>query len=469
MRRMTDEIVPMLNKLWQKGQGLISRLLNATDHTITKLSFLVEDKLVELDRYMKDRRKLMNDIHEKQTQIENLQAEITRINNSKTERLMLLYELLAEKNSELIATQRKYFMLEKNITEYRNKLNALTLEKAESIRERNSLRNEYDNLQQIVQANIDKITTLNKELNELKKKQYHSENTVFVQQEIDKKNREIDKLKEENKNYHTQMSQIEQQLLEKAKEIAKLNIELQKAEVELNDKKAKIIQLNQIITQKSNEVEIHKAQLHKQKEEIEVAWNFASEYEQQLITLQKEKKILEKELLEQEEEFTINIANYEAQIKHYQAELDEKIDYLAIEKVNNNESSMLSREQEEILQQEYEPRFRVLYKNSVFHHRFLEDFFMLVPSDRLKIEAVIAQLNYNYDLHVTKVRPNTIKTRAGSLLEYPFGERNVGRIYFIRNNGKIHYYRISRTKNGRGKLDQKRVIMWLQKNLSEIK
>ena len=166
MRRMTDEIVPMLNKLWQKGQGLISRLLNATDHTITKLSFLVEDKLVELDRYMKDRRKLMKDIHEKQTQIENLQAEITRINNSKTERLMLLYELLAEKNSELIATQRKYFMLEKNITEYRNKLNALTLEKAESIRERNSLRNEYDNLQQIVQANIDKITTLNKELNE---------------------------------------------------------------------------------------------------------------------------------------------------------------------------------------------------------------------------------------------------------------------------------------------------------------
>lgn len=347
MRRMTDEIVPMLNKLWQKGQGLISRLLNATDHTITKLSFLVEDKLVELDRYMKDRRKLMNDIHEKQTQIENLQAEITRINNSKTERLMLLYELLAEKNSELIATQRKYFMLEKNITEYRNKLNALTLEKAESIRERNSLRNEYDNLQQIVQANIDKITTLNKELNELKKKQYHFENTVFIQQEIDKKNREIDKLKEENKNYHTQMSQIEQQLLEKAKEIAKLNIELQKAEVELNDKKAKIIQLNQIITQKSNEVEIHKAQLHKQKEEIEVAWNFASEYEQQLITLQKEKKILEKELLEQEEEFTINITNYEAQIKHYQAELDEKIDYLAIEKVNNNESSMLSREQED--------------------------------------------------------------------------------------------------------------------------
>lgn len=82
MRRMTDEIVPMLNKLWQKGQGLISRLLNATDHTITKLSFLVEDKLVELDRYMKDRRKLMNDIHEKQTQIENLQAEITRINRA---------------------------------------------------------------------------------------------------------------------------------------------------------------------------------------------------------------------------------------------------------------------------------------------------------------------------------------------------------------------------------------------------
>ena len=135
------------------------------DFIINKLSFLVEDKLVELDRYMKDRRKLMNDIHEKQTQIENLQAEITRINNSKTERLMLLYELLAEKNSELIATQRKYFMLEKNITEYRNKLNTLTLEKAESIRERNSLRNEYDNLQQIVQANIDKITTLNKELN----------------------------------------------------------------------------------------------------------------------------------------------------------------------------------------------------------------------------------------------------------------------------------------------------------------
>lgn len=89
----------------------------------------------------------------------------------------------------------------------------------------------------------------------------------------------------------------------------------------------------------------------------------------------------------------------------------------------------------------------------------------MIPSDRLRVEACIVNLNFNYDHHMYKVRPNTVKTKANTTInEYPFGHDKVGRIYFKRENGKVNFYRISRTKNGKGNLDQDRVIEWLKRN-----
>ena len=119
----------------------------------------------------------------------------------------------------------------------------------------------------------------------------------------------------------------------------------------------------------------------------------------------------------------------------------------------------------QILEQEYEPRFRTLYKECNIHSEFYRDFFSLIPSDRLRVEACIVNLNFNFQLHMSKIRPNTVKTNHGTTIyEYPFGQDRVGRIYFNKDKGSVNFYRISRTKNGKGKLDQDRVIAWLKKN-----
>lgn len=118
-----------------------------------------------------------------------------------------------------------------------------------------------------------------------------------------------------------------------------------------------------------------------------------------------------------------------------------------------------------ILEQEYEPRFAELYKNCIFHKEFFRDFFTLIPSDRLRVEACIVNLTYRYEENAHKIRPNNVRTnRKLTINEYPFGQDHLGRIYFKKRNHQVEFYRISRTKNGKGDLNQQQVIAWLQKN-----
>jgi hypothetical protein len=115
------------------------------------------------------------------------------------------------------------------------------------------------------------------------------------------------------------------------------------------------------------------------------------------------------------------------------------------------------------VEQEYEPRFRTLYDQCNIEREFYSDFFSLIPSSRLKVEACIVNLNFHYDQNMAKVRPNTEKTNRGTTIdEYPFGRE--GRIYFRKDNRTVNFYRISTNKNGKGKLDQARVIAWLKRN-----
>lgn len=176
-------------------------------------------------------------------------------------------------------------------------------------------------------------------------------------------------------------------------------------------------------------------------------------------------KDLAQALQEQEEIYYKDMAVADELIKKMQEELIDQQNELAITHAENANPVEIRPEELRILKHEYEPRFQTLYRDCYLHEAFFNDFFLLTPSDRLKVEACIVNLNFNYALNISKVRPNTVKTNKGlTLNEYPFGVGNTGRIYFRKNQGKVHFFRISRTKNGRGRLDQKKVIAWLKTN-----
>jgi hypothetical protein len=71
------------------------------------------------------------------------------------------------------------------------------------------------------------------------------------------------------------------------------------------------------------------------------------------------------------------------------------------------------------------------------------------------VELCIAQLHYQFHTAISKVRPNTVDTKIGAVMEYPFSKE--GRIYFRRQNNVIYMYRLNRNKK-----EQPFVINWLK-------
>lgn len=60
------------------------------------------------------------------------------------------------------------------------------------------------------------------------------------------------------------------------------------------------------------------------------------------------------------------------------------------------------------------------------------------------MELCFVQLQYQFHTAISKVRPNTIDTKIGAVMEYPFSKE--GRIYFRRQNNVIYMYRLNRNE-----------------------
>lgn len=239
---------------------------------------------------------------------------------------------------------------------------------------------------------------------------------------------------------------------------------MQTVEVDFEQKEQEIMGLQKRINEKGNEINENRIISDKLKREIDKLQSASDNYREQYHSGLLELEEFHEKLHQREEEHLGELIDSGDKIDRLEKNLLDKRNELAIQKEMQGEPAIISSEALEVLEQEYEPRFDTLYKESVFNPEFFRDFFTLIPSDRLRVEASIVNLNYNYDLHTPKVRPHSVKTRGGSLNEYPFGRDRVGRIYFNKDKGKVNFYRISRTKSGRGKLDQKRVIAWLKVN-----
>ncbi len=64
MNELKTGITAFIAKIGGKGYGWLSRLLNQTDHTLTKVMEYVREKKLLLDQYVMDRKVLLNSIEQ---------------------------------------------------------------------------------------------------------------------------------------------------------------------------------------------------------------------------------------------------------------------------------------------------------------------------------------------------------------------------------------------------------------------
>ncbi|QNK87234.1 hypothetical protein H7992_18805 [Sporosarcina sp. resist] len=352
------------------------------------------------------------------------------------------------------------------------KLTTLTGEKDQALSERNWLKSEYDHLQVIMKDNVVKQELLTAELEELKRSQETFETPADIPnfdtsfyEKIEGKKEEIDRLNRENKVHEMKFKELESRLMEKVRLVSELSGLLQIVQSELDKNEQEIMGLQKFNHAQVQEIDKGKILSYELKQEMIILQAKSASHEEEYNIALMEYESIKEMIRQVDDDYLQSIVESDEKIKRMENDLLNEQNNLAIERGNNGEPSEISIETLEILEQEYEPRFETLYRESVFQPEFFKDFYTLVPSDRLRVEASIVNLNYYFDLHASKIRPNEVATRkATKILEYPFGHDNIGRIYFKRAANRIQFYRISRTKNGKGKLNQDRVIDWLKVN-----
>lgn len=458
------DIKPLINKLLERGVGWLSNLISATDHSLTKASIFLQKKGKEIEDYMIDRGKLLSAIQLAQNEIDSLRSVIDENNIEQTENMLLLHEKLEQRTEELLNNQQQLSKLHKSVEKSKNTISELSVEKEQAVNDRKLLRSEYNNLQNIINDNLMKQEELKDEIASLKTNVITGQINPNQHQIREHEDR-IEYLQQENIDYEKRYTDIQEQLKEKMSLVVQLNGQLQQAEIEINEKQSQVIILEQKAKDFQGEIRNYSLQTKKLKKDLarnKVEMKTQKQKSEELYVLINELSI---KLNNTDLKYLENMIKTDEEIKVLKNNLLDEQNNLAIEKERNGAPAEITPEALRVLEQEYEPRFQTLYQSSFLHDEFYRDFFSMIPSDRLRVEACIVNLNFNYDQHMYKVRPNTVKTRASTTInEYPFGHDKIGRIYFKRDNGKVNFYRISRTKNGKGSLDQERVIEWLKRN-----
>ncbi|WP_438316132.1 hypothetical protein [Sporosarcina sp. FA9] len=472
MHKFKKCVLLVLSKLGVGGRYLFSKFLNAADDSITKMLFILKENKEQLNDYLVDRKILLHSIKQKQVEVESLRLKIAETDKSdkdQTGRLIRLYEKLELKTDELAHYKQEYHDVQQSIEASKKEIHTLTDEKNQVLDNRNGLKLEYDQLRIVMEENLFKQKRLEDELSRLKKKQTEFDSADVensTKKEIEEKMKEIEVLQQDKHIYEDKFKKVEQDLMREVKRVAKLSGRLQTVQQKLHGNEQVMINFENTIHTKTEQVRIDRQKIEQLTAE-RVVWQeqLDSNQEDHQIALLELQDIGQKLSLK-DDEYTAQAIKSEEKIEQLKTELlNEKNDF-ALLSATKGAPAEITVEALRILEREYEPRFQTLYAGSKFHQSFYKDFFSLVPPDRLKVEAIIANLERNFDQAIIKTRENTIKTHSGETInEYPFGADHAGRIYLKENNNKVEYFRISRTKNGRGTLDQKKVIAWLKANV----
>ncbi len=477
-----NDLLPKVKSVLDKGQKFFLKFINRVDYNLTKTLEVLREKQSQLKQYFIERDDLLKQMERKEKEVDYLknQMELLR-SNSQTKELDELRKELNVKLDDLLKTQKTYFELENKIVEEQEKVNKLTTTKQKLEKERNVIKSKYDQLKVTIEENVSQKESLQREIDELREKEVHYEkllqgsisnedkieyeNTlVKLKSESEAKSIELAKRIQRYNQLKGEYKDLERTLLSKVSEISQLNTSLNKIGRELEKANTDKKYYRDELHSKEESLNGSKQKIVQLQEKIEQLKMVERQYTEQYNLAVSEADALRQKWKQDEKGFYMIMDDYEDKIQRLKNELLDHQNELAIARAEHAEPEELNKEEKEILEREFQPRFSTLYKNCFFHEEFFRDFFHVTPSDRLKIESIIALLNNNYDQVVSNIRKNSIKTNSEIILEYPFQTDSAGRIYLNKKNNLIYFYRISRTKNGKGKLTQANVIEWLKRN-----
>ena len=456
MDEMIEKGKGFMKTVMTKAQKLFSRLVDTTDHLLTKTLRLLRESKEEFEAYVQDRDALI-------TKIASSEEEITRLKDRLTALAVDAVDLdeyervqseLDAKMNEKVQAELRLKELEVSLNQHKQDLDNVKQEQIKALSERDAYKERYQQIQEKLAAQEENYETLTSELQDLKNsqgdKQASIERTEALLKELDEARRENKKALEDTK--HALMGKI--------KEITRLNSDYHELRIQvegLQDEKkryeARFTALHKQLETLRLERERAMHDMREKEAEFSAVFDLAQALEQ-------DKQALERELRSVEDLYFQDMQEKENEIAVIKADLDSAQNELSTaHAVSDEDQGKLK-----ILMEEYEERFQLLYKRASFHAEFMHDFYALSSSDRLKVEAKIAGLTFGDQLVTSSVRKHTVKAGGTSIPEFPFAD--TGRIYAKMKNDRIQFYRISRVKNGKGRLDQKRVIAWLQQHSS---
>lgn len=444
-----------VRKVVGKTQKWLSRLFDETDLKLSRARHFLSATKEEFQRYIEDRNILVNQIEMKEKEINNLREKMLKVERVNPDKYAKLYNKLESKTDELFSYRQQLQSMELQVETYRTEVIKIDEMKGQVIKERDILKANYDELNDKIGVYKEEKETLVKEIQELKYQQANDD-------EIKEKEKLLQQIEKAKEVTEVELQNEKTKLLEKLKEMAKLNSEfhdvknkLSNTEQKLEENMTIIQDLQMDLVSIKDDARVLEKQLLKDQEDMDYYLNEHAKIEAELKKLVHEKDSME-------EKMNHSLIDRQNEVDIMQQELENSQEDLAIAEAEKQELSKEDKEKRRILQVEYEPRFRELYHQSHFRSDFLDDFYALSASDRLKVEACIVNLNFNYELNRSKVRPSSVKV-SPRLDEYPFAD--TGRIYFCKDKGVVQFYRLSRTKNGKGRLDQQKVIAWLKKKI----
>lgn len=459
MEEKITKVITFLNMLWKKGKGRLSHFLVSADDFLNRLDQMIMKKSEEINRYIEDRSKLVHEFNEKQEELEFLRKKIRQTEAGEVEKVRHLYKELEKRSEELAHIHQSYLSLEAKKEAYANEIDKVTIEKENILNDRNYLKAEYNHLKIIHKHNLAKLEQLYTERDQLTSTSSAEHSTT---EEVQEKQILIDQLEQENAINNRKIEEKEQLLLEKSREVSRLTSESEKLQQKIEESNKEYHALNVryiVISDKLTEQEqAYQNQAAESRHNLEYYNALVAEKEEVIAHKQEQIDIYDEEIIKENERYQIEIDALRKESEAYKEELlEEQGASKRLEKISNKTRK--------ILEKEYESRFEALYLHCIFKREFLDDFFELNAAERLKVESNIAQINQEGEKLMSKVRPNSVKGKTKTLLEYPFKKDSPGRLYLKKEYERIIFYRISRGKNKNNRLSQHKVIEWIQRNV----
>ncbi|NJP37060.1 hypothetical protein [Alkalicoccus luteus] len=456
MHEVKSQGKKILHKMLSTAQRWFSKLVDETDFYLSKALRLLQETKAEFELYVQDRHELTMFIELKQHEILELHEKLSQLTaESSSKQYAAISDELSHKVNELHQAELDLEQLEAKLNLFEIKMEQVQAEQLTTAKERDTYREQYQELDARTTQLIEEKNSLLIEVEALKQE---PSSELLIEKQI-----RVSELEREVSLNQQELDHLKKEFQRKLQALGKLNSQFHEYKQKYCEEKHQLANTKEAYEQAKLEVttlqndreKLYQLTLEKEAEML----RYLKEMEQIVV----DKQEAEARLKQIEVTFAQKLVVADMELQNAKAELEQAQETIAVKEAEKTEVSPEDKEKLIILRNEYEIRFRELYKRAVFREEFFQDFYALTASDRLKAEGVIAGLVHENKLTVSSIRKNPVQVSGGTIPEYRFGD--TGRIYCRKEQGSYHFIRLSRTKNGKGRLDQAKVIKWMQKNV----